>query len=289
VNINRLNELLANPVLATREDYQNLEHLANNYPYAQFLKILLAKIAQIIKDEDQVRMLHTAAIYSADRTVLKSLYIQDKYQYVFPLNDLVIHERTEIFPEIPENYDLETDEKPEIHAKDNAVEPDTKIETLALDVLKNIKKYNDLREKYNHLLYDESDSTNVEEKDETLESSEVEPSQHKKPTPEIPPNNKDSEHIYQPDYQRQLIDDFMSNLDTQRERPLPSEKDDQSNEDLSGRSTSFDDGLVTETLAKLYIKQSKIDKAIDIYRKLIWKFPQKKAYFAARIEELTKI
>jgi ABC-type Zn uptake system ZnuABC Zn-binding protein ZnuA len=36
------------------------------------------------------------------------------------------------------------------------------------------------------------------------------------------------------------------------------------------------------------IKQGKHEKAIDIYKKLIWKFPQKKAYFATQIEELKK-
>lgn len=34
------------------------------------------------------------------------------------------------------------------------------------------------------------------------------------------------------------------------------------------------------------IKQGKIDKAIDIYEKLILKYPQKKAYFAEKIENL---
>ena len=36
------------------------------------------------------------------------------------------------------------------------------------------------------------------------------------------------------------------------------------------------------------IKQGKKDKAIEVLKKLIWKFPQKKAYFAAQIEDLKK-
>lgn len=59
-------------------------------------------------------------------------------------------------------------------------------------------------------------------------------------------------------------------------------------EDLSVSSTSFSDGLISENLADIFITQGKLDKAIDIYKKLIWKFPQKKGYFAARIEELSK-
>jgi tetratricopeptide (TPR) repeat protein len=59
-------------------------------------------------------------------------------------------------------------------------------------------------------------------------------------------------------------------------------------EDLSVPSTSFQDNLISENLADIMVSQGKDDKAIDIYKKLIWKFPQKKAYFASRIEELTK-
>jgi predicted Zn-dependent protease len=50
----------------------------------------------------------------------------------------------------------------------------------------------------------------------------------------------------------------------------------------------FGEHIVSETLADILIRQGKREKAIDVFRKLIWKFPQKKAYFAARIEELTK-
>lgn len=290
MNINRLNELLTNPGLATMEDYQNIKQLADNYPYAQFLKILLSKIAQIVKDEDEVNMLHTAAIYSAERKVLKKLYTKDNYQYVFPLEKVMIHEQTEVFPEIAEDENLEPDEDPEINVGENISEPANKNETLAHDVLDNLKKFKDLREKYDHLIHEESDNIETDEKTST-KYPVVEATKENESTPETLSNDADTKQdnarIHQPDYQRRLIDDFMSNLDTQQERPLPPKEKKQPNEDLSGGSTSFDDDLVTETLAKLCIKQGKIDKAIEIYRKLIWKFPQKKAYFAARIEELT--
>jgi hypothetical protein len=57
-------------------------------------------------------------------------------------------------------------------------------------------------------------------------------------------------------------------------------------EDLSEKYSEIGNQLVSENLAVIMVKQKKIDKAIDIYKKLIWKFPQKKAYFAQKIEEL---
>lgn len=59
-------------------------------------------------------------------------------------------------------------------------------------------------------------------------------------------------------------------------------------EDLSASSTNLSDDVVSETLAKLMIKQGRKQKAIDIYKKLIWKFPQKKTYFVEIIDELKK-
>ncbi|SMG17087.1 hypothetical protein SAMN05661096_00920 [Marivirga sericea] len=68
--------------------------------------------------------------------------------------------------------------------------------------------------------------------------------------------------------------------------------DNQSNkqeaEDLSASSVNLSDDVVSETLAKLMIKQGRKQKAIDIYKKLIWKFPQKKTYFVEIIDELKK-
>ena len=45
-------------------------------------------------------------------------------------------------------------------------------------------------------------------------------------------------------------------------------------------------GLVTESFAKILIKQGKTDQAIDIYEKLKLKNPEKSDYFAQKIEEL---
>ncbi len=46
--------------------------------------------------------------------------------------------------------------------------------------------------------------------------------------------------------------------------------------------------MVTETLANIYVEQGHTNKAIEIFRKLILKYPEKKAYFASRISELEK-
>jgi hypothetical protein len=59
-------------------------------------------------------------------------------------------------------------------------------------------------------------------------------------------------------------------------------------EDLTAKQPAMGGGLVTEAFAKILEKQGKLDKAIETYEKLGLKFPEKKAYFAEKIEALKK-
>jgi hypothetical protein len=58
--------------------------------------------------------------------------------------------------------------------------------------------------------------------------------------------------------------------------------------EMAVNSIAKEDGLASESLAEIYIKQGKLDKAIDMYRKLSLRNPQKNAYFARKIEEILK-
>jgi hypothetical protein len=60
------------------------------------------------------------------------------------------------------------------------------------------------------------------------------------------------------------------------------------NENKAKRSSEDQDVMVTETLARIYSDQMLYHKAIATYKKLMLKFPEKKLYFAAQIEQLEK-
>ncbi|TKG92445.1 hypothetical protein EYV94_19595 [Puteibacter caeruleilacunae] len=66
-------------------------------------------------------------------------------------------------------------------------------------------------------------------------------------------------------------------------------EEENSDANTSQQSTSLSDALITETLAKIYIKQGYHKKAIEAFQKLSLKFPEKNTYFAQLIEETKEL
>ena len=61
-------------------------------------------------------------------------------------------------------------------------------------------------------------------------------------------------------------------------------------EELDGENEQVgDEGYFTETLAKIYIKQGRYSKALEIIKRLNLNYPKKNAYFADQIRFLEKL
>ncbi len=56
-----------------------------------------------------------------------------------------------------------------------------------------------------------------------------------------------------------------------------------------GQRESLEDSCLTETLARIYIKQKRYDKALQIIKNLSLKYPEKNIYFADQIRFLEKL
>jgi hypothetical protein len=83
--------------------------------------------------------------------------------------------------------------------------------------------------------------------------------------------------------QSELIDKFI--IANPRIEPIK-DKTIVPNDDISKSFVEEADGLVTETLAKIYVNQGYYSRAMDIYEKLSLKFPEKSSYFASQIEKV---
>ncbi|MBN2682479.1 MAG: hypothetical protein JXR58_08210, partial [Bacteroidales bacterium] len=83
--------------------------------------------------------------------------------------------------------------------------------------------------------------------------------------------------------ERKIIDQFIQNQPKLKPK-LVAERQ----EDISLASVTDSEEFVTETLAKIFIKQGHFQKAINVYEKLSLKFPEKSIYFADQIEKIKK-
>ena len=70
------------------------------------------------------------------------------------------------------------------------------------------------------------------------------------------------------------------------EEALPEET---AEEEVKPEEESQEEDYFTETLAKIYVKQKRYDKALEIIKKLNLKYPKKNAYFADQIRFLEKL
>ena len=86
-----------------------------------------------------------------------------------------------------------------------------------------------------------------------------------------------------------LIDSFI-NIDkgkfTLADVPLPEPQEEKVEENTSG---GVDEEYFTETLARIYIKQGRYSKALEIIQRLSLQVPKKNAYFADQIRFLEKL
>ncbi|MCQ2065910.1 MAG: hypothetical protein MJY66_08665 [Bacteroidaceae bacterium] len=72
-------------------------------------------------------------------------------------------------------------------------------------------------------------------------------------------------------------------------RIQPSDIPAQDSDDMEERESPSSDSCYTETLARVYLKQHRYDKALEIIRALYLNFPNKSIYFADQIRYLEKL
>ena len=100
---------------------------------------------------------------------------------------------------------------------------------------------------------------------------------------------------------QELIDRFIENAQAE-EKPVAQEetpdntssepeekKDKPEDEEEEKPETEGEENYFTETLAKIYVKQHRYEKALEIIKKLNLKYPKKNTYFADQIRFLEKL
>ena len=89
----------------------------------------------------------------------------------------------------------------------------------------------------------------------------------------------------------QLLDAFLASDNSKPSFApvLPDLQDSTGADEADDDTEPLDDAYFTETLARIYLKQRRYDKALEIIRSLYLNFPNKSIYFADQIRYLEKL
>ncbi|WP_339901828.1 hypothetical protein [uncultured Cyclobacterium sp.] len=258
-------------------DLKNALKLQEKYPYFLAPKIIAAKYEWDKASGASKTLLHWAAVVSPDRKRLKSLLTGSspivQNEPITPPEALANRDETKeivstLAPPIP---DKTTTQKQET-VTDNTSRP--KRDEILRRLEENLKKIKKTAPPSN-----EQNQSHVKKKEEDLEKK----ADKKDPVTESKKKTKKPSAKKNKKAQQKLIDDF-------KEKPIRLSKDklDESVAlpDLSEQSTHLNHRMLSESYAKLLVKQNKKNEAVEIYQKLILNFPKKRAYFADQIEKL---
>ena len=254
--------------------------MKDHFQYSQVIHHLCSRGAQDCNLDSREKLLHSSAIYATERTVLKTIMTARRIDRPAVEKPVVRHEaeKKPVKKEIP------------AETAPPKSEPIRSDQALRNDLLEDLNKLKALKDKFEET---------VEEFDKVNASATLADSKKKiRKTPEeIAPVDAFIEEIktnkkkFKPEGPKQkeqieIIENFIKTQPTITKSKLSSPPADSS--DLAEKSLLYGDNIVSETLVEILLKQGKKDKAIEVLKKLIWKIPQKKAYFAAQIEELKK-
>jgi hypothetical protein len=278
VNQEKFHLLIKNFACLEKTEADELIGLQREYPYSQLIHNLVAKAAHDLDLSDKDHFLHESAIYSTDRSVLKSIITALKTERVFPTT--IVEETT---PEYQPPFAIHSGKEPIAIIKQKEVVANG--EDLYSQVTRDLAQLNKSRHHFEEVVeknrpvpLSSASKNSIEEeiKISAPEDGLIEEIKNskKKVKPDGP---KQKEQI-------EIIDQFIKTQPTiSKPKTMAT-----TTEDLTEKVDIYGENIVSETLVEILLKQGKREKAIEMLKKLIWKFPQKKAYFAAQIEELKK-
>lgn len=268
MNTHQLIDILRKGSQLQKDEITHLIKWHESFPYFQIPKVLLAKFEYEKTKGVSKELLHWSAVTSPDRSWLK-LIIESDTPFRFLKSKL--DENLEILasakPHSLRSIELDDFEKSLIPEPPK----DTDHQERA-DILKKLGE--DLHKK--KAIFPEISKTKPglpkrrKSKDELLETIKL----------------KEKKEILDDKKKKQLdiIKAFSKKefkLATLREM-----EDFQKQDDLSEKSTHLHPTLLSESYAKILVKQGKKQKAKEIYQKLMVKFPDKNTYFTDLIKEL---
>ncbi len=253
MNVVEFTSLLKYPNNVTIDQTTAIEDILDNYPYFQAARIIHLKGLKNQHSYKYNNALKTTAAYTTNRTILFDFITAntlDASSYI---------EKEQQFITDSEIIDLEVVKRPLISSP--VLVTDTKPEKIQLAKEKlNIGK---------PLIFDISEMHSF---NEWLQVTLLEPIERE----EVKPTNVRKEQ----DDRFDLIEQFIK--DKPKIKPLVSND----NTNIAIESVTENENLMTETLARVYLEQKQYNKAIQAFKILSLKYPEKSSFFADRIKAI---
>jgi len=315
LNTKELTYIFQNPSLINKEQTENLEKIIQEFPYFQSVRSLVLKG---LKEDDNFRYnqeLKTTAAYTTDRAVLfdfitskffdknsEQSNIEKKSKSEIDVVDaqeikvlsrismddavsMKIEEAEEVLDpalfsskeeNIPSNVII-AETIIEQSEKNNSTEEPTSDKSLEKEL--GIDKPFDFNKKESHSFTEWLKLSSIQPIDRgTDEIIDVQDKIEEHDKEDLTEKQSDQEHKFN------LIDEFIAN----NPKIKPAEKNAPSR-NLANEHTVAPDELMTETLARVYLAQKKYKKAIQAYKILILKNPEKSGFFADQIRAIKKL
>ncbi len=299
------------------DEAQAIASLKAEYPYSQLIQILSARASKDHGLQHQQRDLQVAAVYSADRALLKEIitrepaesiqqvvskHIDAEKQVASTLESVDVADTVmddldrlsklkdtfeNLFMDYPQgvkpgNHGIST-ETEEAEEKATEEQPVTSITFKAADESElspvKAKKQRIIEMAKTLTKQTDDDSDDAVSKKKPRENPDELIAEIQNSKEEISPENE---------RQKQQIEIINQFIRVQPSISNPRERVPSTGDFNTIKSGEFGENIVSETLVEILVKQGKKDRAVEVLKKLIWKYPQKKAYFASRIEELKK-
>jgi hypothetical protein len=264
-------------------DLEEVTKLCREFPEFSTAHLLKVRILEALGHEKQ-QELKVAAIYSMNRTRLLQL-VNEAKQVPEPETETATEEKELI------QFSEESSEQADVIIEQHApyAGPDPETDLLELDEESGEELLEILDEEKDEQAEEEQPG---EEQEEDLgpdvllspvEKSETEMEEPESAVEEVPAMDQ-VDHVKEKS-NNQLISQFIKD----DPGPIRADKETRLKGDVSLASIREHDGLITDTLAQIYVKQGLFAKAIYAYEKLSLKYPEKSAYFAAQIEKIRNI
>ncbi|XOL40223.1 hypothetical protein KCTC32420_00591 [Aequorivita nionensis] len=293
LNTSNFTYLLANPQKITSEDLAALDLIIKKYPYFQSARALQLKG---LKNQDSYlynEALKLTAAHTTDRDILfeyitSKKFIQNEISQTILQHDASVEDIKVVSENVSEQISLEIDRqlKAEMQKAEDILNPELfqrKIESVSNLVEAKEKKPEEILQPDKPLEFTKNDTHSFSE---WLKLTKAKPIERDEDI-----FDEKEDEIQKDDRERkfELIDKFI------QERPKiipPNIENTTKKEEPKSPSPTFQqpsESLMTETLAKVYLQQKNYKKAIQAYKILILKNPEKSGFFADQIRAIEKL